>query len=294
MGKRGVARDDLNGRQGGDQGACKVFGFLVGNFIEVLEGVEQEEAVKTLKDNVFNTPILSLPDGAEDFVVYCDASNQGAVLFAFKTWRHYLYGTKSVIYTDHKSLQHTFDQKELNMRQRRWIELFRNYECKIRYHPCKENSKAFKEENLTAEMLHGLDQLMKRKEDKDYKIETLARIYIDEIVAGHGVPVSIISDRDGIFTLRFWQTFHKALGMGFGYEYDLSSSDGYTKSPVLWVKIRESGLIGLELVQETTDKVVLIKENLKATRDRQKSYANNRRKLLEFEVEDQVLLKVSP
>ncbi|GJT37568.1 putative reverse transcriptase domain-containing protein, partial [Tanacetum coccineum] len=66
------------------------------------------------------------------------------------------------------------------------------------------------------------------------------------------------------------------------------------RSPVLWAEIGESRLIGVELVQETTDKVVLIKEKLKAARDRQKSYADNRRKLLEFEVADQVLLKVSP
>ncbi|GJZ83027.1 putative reverse transcriptase domain-containing protein [Tanacetum coccineum] len=63
----------------------------------------------------------------------------GAVVFALKTWRHYLYGTKSVIYTDHKSLQHIFEQKELNFRQRRWIELFSDYECEIRYHPGKAN-----------------------------------------------------------------------------------------------------------------------------------------------------------
>ncbi|GJU42586.1 putative reverse transcriptase domain-containing protein [Tanacetum coccineum] len=126
----------------------------------------------------------------------------GAVVFALKTWRHYLYGTKSVIYTDHKSLQHIFDQKELNMRQRRWIELFSDYDCKIRYHPGKANavadalsrkelvkprrvramamtiqsgvkrmilttqSEAFKEENMPAERLHGLDQQMERKEDE--------------------------------------------------------------------------------------------------------------------------------
>nr|GEU49612.1 hypothetical protein [Tanacetum cinerariifolium] len=63
----------------------------------------------------------------------------GAVVFAFKIWRHYLYGTKSVIYTDHKSLQHIFNQKELTMRQRRWIELFSDYDCEIRYHPGKTN-----------------------------------------------------------------------------------------------------------------------------------------------------------
>nr|GFA12956.1 putative reverse transcriptase domain-containing protein [Tanacetum cinerariifolium] len=88
----------------------------------------------------------------------------GAVVFALKTWRHYLYGTKSVIYTDHKSLQHIFDQKELNMRQRRWIELFNDYECEIRYHLAQ--SEAFKQENVLVERLHGLDQQMKRKEDE--------------------------------------------------------------------------------------------------------------------------------
>ncbi|GJS27096.1 putative nucleotidyltransferase, ribonuclease H [Tanacetum coccineum] len=136
-------------------------------------GVEQEEAFQTLKDNLCNALILSLPDGVEDFIVYYDASKQGlgcvlmqrgkviayasrqlkiheknytthdlelgAVVFAVKTWRHYLYGTKSVIYIDHKSLQHIFDQKEMNMRQRRWIELFSDYEYEIRYPPGKAN-----------------------------------------------------------------------------------------------------------------------------------------------------------
>ncbi|GJX26360.1 retrotransposon protein, putative, ty3-gypsy subclass [Tanacetum coccineum] len=135
--------------------------------------LQEEEAFQTLKNNLCDAPILTLPDGVEDFVVYCDASNQGlgcvlmqrgkviayasrqlkiheknymthslelrAVVFALKTWRHYLYGTKSVIYTDHKSLQYTFYQKELNMRQRRWIELFSDYECEIHYHPGKTN-----------------------------------------------------------------------------------------------------------------------------------------------------------
>ncbi|GJT99729.1 putative reverse transcriptase domain-containing protein [Tanacetum coccineum] len=85
----------------------------------------------------------ALPDGPENFVVYSDASRigleLGAVVFALKIWRHYLYGTKSVICTDHKSLQHIFSQKELNMRQRHWIELFSDYDCEIRYHPGKAN-----------------------------------------------------------------------------------------------------------------------------------------------------------
>ncbi|GJY89341.1 putative reverse transcriptase domain-containing protein, partial [Tanacetum coccineum] len=179
---------------------------------------------------------------------------------------------------------------------------------------------ASKVENVTAKMMHGLDQLMERKEDEeDYKMKNLARIYIDEIVVGHGVLVSIILNRDGRFTLRFWQTLQKALGtrpdmstayhpqkdgQKFSYNNSYHSSIRCApfgalyrrkcRSPVLWAKIGESMLIGLELVQETTDKVVFIKEKLKAARDCQKSYADNRRKLLEFEVADQVLLKVSP
>ncbi|GKD06024.1 putative reverse transcriptase domain-containing protein [Tanacetum coccineum] len=101
---------------------------------------------------------------------------------------------------------------------------------------------------------------------EDYKMEKLARLYIDEIVAGHEVPVSIILDRDGRFTSR---------------------------SPVLWAEIRESRLIGPELVQETTDKVILIKERFKAAKDCQNSYVDNRRKQLGFEVGDKVILEVS-
>ncbi|GJY97276.1 zinc finger, CCHC-type containing protein [Tanacetum coccineum] len=78
------------------------------------------------------------------------------------------------------------------------------------------------------------------------------------------------------------------------FEYCLASSNGWTKSPVLWAEIRESSLTGLELVQETTDKVVLIKEKLKVARNHQKSYVDYRRKPLEFEVGDQVILRVSP
>ncbi|GKB22536.1 putative reverse transcriptase domain-containing protein [Tanacetum coccineum] len=63
----------------------------------------------------------------------------GAVVFALKIWRHYLYGTKCTVFTDHKSLQHILNQKELNMRQRRWLELLSDYDCKIRYHPGRAN-----------------------------------------------------------------------------------------------------------------------------------------------------------
>ncbi|GJT20973.1 putative reverse transcriptase domain-containing protein [Tanacetum coccineum] len=136
-------------------------------------GDNQEDAFQLLKQKLCSAPILALPEGSEYFIVYCDASIQGlgavlmqrekviayaprqlkiheknytthdlevgAVVFALKIWRHYLYGTKYTVFTDHKSLQHILNQKELNMRQRRWLELLCDYDCKIRYHQGKAN-----------------------------------------------------------------------------------------------------------------------------------------------------------
>ncbi|GKE85001.1 putative reverse transcriptase domain-containing protein, partial [Tanacetum coccineum] len=85
-------------------------------------------------------PILALPEGNDDFVVYYDASHQGlGATLMQREKRHYLYGTKCTVFTDHKSLQHILDQKELNMIQRRWLELLADYDCEIRYHPGKAN-----------------------------------------------------------------------------------------------------------------------------------------------------------
>ncbi|GJR42634.1 putative ribonuclease H-like domain-containing protein [Tanacetum coccineum] len=136
-------------------------------------GDKQEAAFQLLKKKLCSAPILALPEGSKDFVVYCDASHKGlgvvlmqrekvisyasrqlkihkknytthdlelgSVVFSLKLWRHYLYGTKCTVFTDHKSLQHILNQKELNMRQRRWLELLSDYDCEIRYHPGKAN-----------------------------------------------------------------------------------------------------------------------------------------------------------
>ncbi|KAI3825371.1 hypothetical protein L1987_06854 [Smallanthus sonchifolius] len=106
-------------------------------------GDNQESAFQLLKQKLCSAPILSLPEGTDAFVVYCDASIRGlelgAVIFELKIWRHYLYGTKCTIYTNHKSLQHIFEQTELNMRQRRWVELLNDYDCAITYYPGKAN-----------------------------------------------------------------------------------------------------------------------------------------------------------
>ncbi|GJT18236.1 putative reverse transcriptase domain-containing protein [Tanacetum coccineum] len=98
-------------------------------------------AFQTLKDKLCNVPILALFDGPEDFVVFCDASGLGLGCVLMQRGKVIAYASrkKSVIYTDHKSLLYIFSQKELNMRQRRWIELFSDYDCEIRYHPGKAN-----------------------------------------------------------------------------------------------------------------------------------------------------------
>ncbi|WVZ97975.1 hypothetical protein U9M48_043470 [Paspalum notatum var. saurae] len=132
-----------------------------------------EKSFQCLKDKLTTTLVLTLPDLQKDFVVYCDASRQGlgcvlmqdnhvisyasrqlraheekypthdlelaAVVHALKIWRHYLLGNKCDIYTDHKSLKYIFTQSELNMRQRRWLELIKDYELEIHYHLGKAN-----------------------------------------------------------------------------------------------------------------------------------------------------------
>ena len=119
------------------------------------------------------SPVLILPDQTKDYEVYCDASRRGlgavlmqegrvvsyasrqlkpheknyathdlelaAVVHALKTWRHFLIGNHCEVYTDHKSLKYIFTQKELNLRQRRWLELIKDYDMRLHYHPGKAN-----------------------------------------------------------------------------------------------------------------------------------------------------------
>ncbi|GJW81610.1 putative reverse transcriptase domain-containing protein [Tanacetum coccineum] len=443
----------------------------------------------------------------------------GSVVFALKIWRHYLYGTRCTVFTDHKSLQHILDQKELNMRQRRWLELLSDYDCDIRYHPGKANVvadalsrkerieplrvralvmtigldlpkrileaqiEAQKPENLVNEdvggiirrdipkerlepradgtlCLHGRSWLpcygdlrsviMHESHKSKYSIhpgsekmyqdmkklywwpnmkadiatyvskcltcarvkaehqrpsgllvqpeipewkwdnitmdfitklpkssqgfdtiwvivdrltksahflpirendplDKLARLYLNRIVARHGIPALIICDRDGRFTSNFWRSFQKALGtdismstayhpetdgqsertiqtledmlracvIDFGKGWvkhlplaEFSYNNSYhasikaapyealygrkCRSPVCWAEVGEAQLTGPELIQETTEKIVLIKQRMQAAQDRQKSYADRKRKPMEFEVGDRVMLKVSP
>ncbi|GJU26509.1 putative reverse transcriptase domain-containing protein [Tanacetum coccineum] len=111
---------------------------------EEFKGIHEEAAFQLIKQKLCSAPILALPKGSENFIIYeknytTHDLELGAVVFALKMWRHYLYWTRYTIFTDHKSLQHILDQKELNMRQWRWLELLSDYDCDIRYHPGKAN-----------------------------------------------------------------------------------------------------------------------------------------------------------
>ena len=182
-----------------------------------------------------------------------------------------------------------------------------------------------------------------------FSMDRLACLYVDNIVALHGVPLSIISDRDSRFTSKFWQSFQKALGtklnlssayhpqtdgqsertiqtledmlracvielkgswddhlplMEFSYNNSYHTSikaapfealyGRKCRTPVCWSEAGNNQLTRPEVVQETTDKVIQIRERLKAAQDRQKSYPDNRRRPLEFKEGDRVMLKVSP
>ncbi|GJT22207.1 putative reverse transcriptase domain-containing protein [Tanacetum coccineum] len=111
--------------------------------VKFVWGDKQEAAFQLLKKKLCSALILALLEVSEDFIVTIRYTTHdlelGAVVFALKIWRHYLYGTKCTVFTDHKSLQHILNQKELNMRQRRWLELLSDYDCEIRYHPGKAN-----------------------------------------------------------------------------------------------------------------------------------------------------------
>ncbi|GKD10487.1 reverse transcriptase domain-containing protein, partial [Tanacetum coccineum] len=180
-------------------------------------------------------------------------------------------------------------------------------------------------------------------------LDKLARLYLNRIVARHGIPASIICDRDGRFTSNFWKSFQKALGtdismsnayhpetdgqsertihtledmlracvIDFGKGWvkhlplaEFSYNNSYhasikvvpyealygrkCRSPMCWAEVGEAQLTGPELIQETTKKIILIKQRMQAAQDRQKSYTDQKRKPMEFEVGDRVMLKVLP
>ncbi|GJV56948.1 putative reverse transcriptase domain-containing protein, partial [Tanacetum coccineum] len=301
-------------------------------FLGLAEKVET--AFQMLKHKLCSALILALPEGSENFVVYCDASHKGldavlmqrekviayasrqlkiheknytirdlelgAVVFTLKMCRHYLYDTKCTVFTYQKSLQHILDQKELNIRQHRWLELLSDYDCEIRYHPRKANVKAeyqkpsgllvqpeipqWKWENITMDFVTKLpttttgqdtiwviiDRLTNSAHFLPMKetdsMEKLTRQYLKEVTDGQ-------SER----TIQTLEDMLRACVIDFG--------KGWVDT-CLYADRRSAGL-KLEIVSSLAQRLFM-------KRQRRSSKLRFKFKPLEFQVGDRVMLKVSP
>ncbi|GJT47020.1 putative reverse transcriptase domain-containing protein [Tanacetum coccineum] len=295
-------------------------------------GVEYEEAFQTLKDNLCNAPILSLPDGVEDFVLKIHEKNYsthdlelGAIVYALKTWRggglSYLVTMSVKFATSQNKRDNTsgpgggVQARECTCRKATWLGLTDGR---------REDGSLYFLDRIWVSLVGGvrtiiMDETHKTRyyvhpgADKMYHdlrdmywwpgMKKDIAIYVSKCLTcskqtlqkalGTRLDMSIAyhpqMDGKSKRTIQTLEDMLRACVIDFGSNWDV-----HLPSPVLWAEIWESSFIGPEWVQETTDKVVLIKEKLKAARDRQKSYAYNRRKPLEFKVGDKVLLKVSP
>ncbi|GKE48385.1 putative reverse transcriptase domain-containing protein, partial [Tanacetum coccineum] len=387
---------------------------------------EEEEAFQTLKQKLYSAPILALPEGTEDFMVYCDASLKGYGAVLMQREKVIAYASRQLKVHEENYTTHDLELGALNLRQRRWIELLSDYDCEIRYHPEKANVVAdtlsqkerekplrvralmmtvhndlpkqireaqgeamkrkkvkaehlgrliklifefrpdgtrcfgnrvwlprfgglrvkvehqkpsgllqqpeipiWKWERITMDFVSGLprtpygydtiwvivDRLSKSAHflpiKKTDSMEKLTRLYLKEIVCRHGVPVLIILDRESHFMSNFWRLLQKALGTNlddrhlplveFSYNNSYHASikaapyealyERKCGSPVCWSEVGDSQLTSPELIRDTTEKIVQIKNCLLVARSRQKSYGDKRLKSLEFEVGDMVLLK---
>nr|GEV15725.1 putative reverse transcriptase domain-containing protein [Tanacetum cinerariifolium] len=303
-----------------------------------------------------SAPILALPEGSKDFVVHCDASHKGlgvvlmqrekvityasrqlqvyeknhtthdlelgSVVFALKIWRHYLYGTKCTMFTDHKSLQHILDQKELNMRQQRWLEFLSDYDYDIRYHPGKANVVAdtlSRKERIGPLRVRALVMtivldLPKRVLEAQIEALKLENLKNEDVDISMSTTYHLETDGQSERTIQTLEDMLRACVIDFGKGWvkhlslvEFSYNNSYhasikaasyealygrkCRSPVCWAEVGEAQLTGPELIQETTKKIILIKQRIQATQDRQKSYADLKRKPMKFEVGDRVMLK---
>ncbi|GJW02994.1 putative reverse transcriptase domain-containing protein [Tanacetum coccineum] len=374
-------------------------------------GDKQEAAFQLLKQKLCSAPILALPEGSEDFIAYCDASKKGlgavlmqrekvisyasrqlkiheknytthdlelgAVVFALKIWRHYLYGTKCTVFTDHKTqtearkpenikkedvggilVENSKDPEKLRTEKLescgmgiwlKWQELvtmlWRLKDCDHARVKAEHQRPSgllvqpeipqWKWDNITIDFVTKLpkssqgydtiwvivDRLTKsaifmpmRETDP---MDKLARMYLKEVVMKHGIPVSIICDRDPRFASNFWKSLQKALGtsldMSTAYhpqtdgqsERTIQTLEDMLRACVIdfgngWVKhlplveFSYNNSYHASIKCKTTERIIQIKQRIQTARDRQKSYADLKRKPMEFQVGDKVMLKVSP
>nr|GEU39398.1 putative reverse transcriptase domain, ribonuclease H-like domain, aspartic peptidase domain protein [Tanacetum cinerariifolium] len=335
-------------------------------------GENQESAFQLLKQKLCEALILALPEGNDNFVVYCDASHQaqteaikeenikaenlrgmdkkfkvrpdGTRCIKNQSWLPYFGNLRDLImHESHKSKYSIHPGSDKMYQDLKKLYWWPNIKAIITEYVGKcltcsrvkaECQKPFgllvqpkiptwKWERIMMDFVTKLpktsnghdtiwvivDRLTKlahfiptRETDS---METLTRLYIKEIVSRHGVPISIITDRDSHFTSRFWQSMQSDLGT----QLDISTvyhpqTNGQSERTIQTLKDmfracvidfgkRLEKTLTIEIIHETTEKIVQIRQRLQATRDRQRSYANVRRKPLEIQVGDRVMLKLS-
>nr|GEX20863.1 hypothetical protein [Tanacetum cinerariifolium] len=293
-----------------------------------------------------SAPILALPEGSKDFVVYCDASHKGlgvvlmqrekileAQIEARKPENLEKEDVGGMIRMDiPKERLEPHADGTLCLHGRSWLPCYGDLRSVIMHESHKSNQgrtpKAVRTigttrntvwtwDNITMDFITKLpkssqgfdtiwvivDRLTKsayflpiRENDP---MDKLARLYLDRIVTRHGTPVSIICDRDGrkgwvkhlpLVEFSYNNSYHASIKVA-SYEALYGRK---CRSSVCWAEVGEAQLTGLEMIQETTEKIILIKQMIQVAQDRQKSHADRKRKPMEFKVGDRVMLKVSP
>nr|GEZ97679.1 putative reverse transcriptase domain-containing protein [Tanacetum cinerariifolium] len=304
-------------------------------------GEKEENAFQLIKQKLCSALILALHEGSKDFVVYCDASHKGLGAMLMQREKVIAYASRQLKVHERNSTTHDLELglKDLNIRQRRWLELHSDYDCEIHYHPGKANvvanalSRKKREPlrvralvitiglDLPKQILNAQTEARKLENIKKEDVgEKLAKLYLKDVVTRHGIPVSIICDHDPRFASRFWRTLQKALG----YDTIWVIVDRLTKSAI-FTPIRNTDPMDKlarmylkEVVTRHGIPILIIsdryprsnprsrinsrddrenspnQERMQAARDRQKSYADLKRKPMEFQVRDKVMLKVSP
>nr|GFB48928.1 putative reverse transcriptase domain-containing protein [Tanacetum cinerariifolium] len=316
-------------------------------------GEKAEAAFQLLKKKLCSALILALPKGSENFVVYCDASHKGLGAVLMQKEKVIAYASRQL-------------KNELNMRQRRWLELLSDYDCEIRYHPGKANvvadalsrkerskplrvralvmtiglnlpkknlnaqSKARKEYNFIKEDLHGMINKLEPRADRmlclnnrswipcfgdfralimheshkskysihpgsDKMYQDLKKLYWWPNIKAE-IAIYVKTDGQSERTIQMLEDMLRACVLDFGKGWDkhlplveLSYNNSYHTS-IKAAPFEALQLTGPEITHKTTEKIVQIKSRIQASRDRQKSYADVRRKPLEFQVGDKVML----